>query len=232
MAYTVLPPGPQRADMRFDLNQFADRRHSWNMAEVGLDYAGLEKCSIKRITDLRKGRRNPVPDWAYSNTGLQEALCKYLEARFHLKPSGDIATRLERCREAAKKCAQPTKVLLERGMRKYMALVKQEFHELPFETYKKVFCNRLRGKTDEELIARQGRQVSVWDTEVYTIEKAPELVLSIMYQSLRRGLDSPTIGESLNLAAPAVRQILSRCAKRAVRKTDTRPTGRPKKVKP
>jgi hypothetical protein len=106
----------------------------------------------------------------------------------------------------------------------------QEFHALPFETYKKVFLNRLRGKTDEKLIARQGRQVCVWDSEVYTIERAPELVLSIMYQSLRRGLDSPTIGESLNLSPPAVRQILSRCAKRAVRKTDAL-RGRPKKKK-
>jgi hypothetical protein len=229
MAYTICPPGPQRADMRFDQNQFADRRHSWPLSQVGLDYTGLAKCSIKKISDLRKGRRNPVPEWSASNAGLQEALCRYLEARFHLKPSGDIATRLERCREAAKKTAAPTKRLLERGMKTYRALVDEEFHELPFNTYQKVFLNRLRGQSDEKLIARQARQVAVWDTEVYTIEKAPEMVCSIMYQSLRRGLDSPTIGESLILSPPAVRQILSRCAKRAVRKTDT-PNGRPKKV--
>jgi len=83
---------------------------------------------------------------------------------------------------------------------------------------------------DEKLLKRHARQVSVWDSEYHNISRAPELALAVAYQSLRLGYDSPSVAESLGMRAPAVRQILSRFIKRAVRKTDT-PSGRPKKVK-
>jgi hypothetical protein len=220
MAYTILPSAAPR-NVAFDEHQFARRRSK----HANFDYTEFTKVSFKRF---KCRRDNPVPEFANSNAGLQEALCKYLEARFHIKPSDDIATRLERCRAAARKTAEPTKALLERGIKTYRALVDEEFHELPFKTYQKVFLNRLRGESDEKLIERHGQQVAVWDSEYFNTLRAPELALSVAYQSLRLGYDSPTVAENLAMRAPAVRQLLSRFIKRAVRKTNTQ-HGRPKK---
>jgi hypothetical protein len=219
MAYTILPSVASRAS--FDLHQFARRNKP-------LQFDFKENLSFKKFKCRRK---DEIPEFANSNAGLQEALVKYLEARFRIKPSGDIKERLERCRKAAQKTAEPTKKLLERAIAQYKALTQGRYHELPPSLYQKVFLNRLRGQSDKKLIESWGRQTCVWDSEYHNISRAPELALSIAYQSLRLGYDSPSVAENLSMRAPAVRQILSRLIRRAVRKTDARPTGRPKKVK-
>lgn len=216
---TLCPPSPQHVS--FDECQF-DRKLTKR-----LPFAYADRLSFGHRVKSR--RHTPVPEFANSNTGLQEALVKYLEARFRITPSGDIKERLERCREAAKESAEPTKVLLKRAIERYQALCEKRWHDLPPSLYQKAFLNRLRGESDEKLIETHGRQVSVWDSEYFNILRAPELAMSIAYLSLRLGYDSPSVAESLSMRAPAVRQILSRFIQRAVRKTDTLKGRRKKK---
>ena len=50
------------------------------------------------------------------------------------------------------------------------------------------------------------------------LERAPEIVLGVLYGYYRLNLDSPSIAETLRIRPPAVRQILYRACKRAIRK--------------
>jgi len=89
-----------------------------------------------------------VPAWALSDEKLREVLVLYLEQRFRVKDcSGDLKTRLQRCREAASLHAKDTKERLELLIRNLRGISGARFHELDERTYTRLFLHSLRGES-------------------------------------------------------------------------------------
>jgi hypothetical protein len=207
---TICPPGEHRRDLGFDQTIFAGRR-PWNLAAVGLDYGGLQKCSIRRITDLRQGRRRPIPDWAYNDLKFRDVVVRYLECRYFQRDcSGDLKTRLHRCTVAAASQASALKKRLENSIAKYIDL-----------------CTL--GKSSAKSRKELRRCIQAADSELAFHLRAPELTAAILYMWFRQGLDSPSIAETIGLSPVAVRQVVHRACVRAVQKPDC--FERPKKEK-
>jgi hypothetical protein len=196
---TLCPPGEHRPDLCFDQTLFAGRR-PLNLAAVGLDYAGLEKCSIRRISNLKLGRQRPTPDWAYNDLKFREVVVRYLECRYYQRDcSGDLKTRLYRCTVEAKRQASLLKKRLEDYFEKYTALCRDD---------------KSNAKARKEL----KRTIQAADSELAFHLRAPELTAAILYMSVRQGLDSPSIAETIGLSPVAIRQIIHRACLRAVLK--------------
>jgi len=75
-----------------------------------------------------------------SNSKLAEVLVLYLEQRFQVKDcTGDLKSRLQRCREAAALTAKGTKSRLERWLKNYRAISNARFDEADEHVYTKLF---------------------------------------------------------------------------------------------
>jgi hypothetical protein len=225
MAYTICKPAPPRQGLAFDNYNFEGRRTK----KTGIDFQSFEKMHIRRVADLRKGRRCPVPDWAHSDSGLQTALIHYLESRLYIKPnpSDDLKTRLAQCREKAKVLASPLKQRVELWIKNFRAVVDREYHEAEPRIYERIFLATLRGEGPDKVLQHCSQNVSNFDSELYTQEKLAEIVLSALFLYYRMGWNSPSIASELGTKAPHIRQIIHRVSQR-VRKTDSL-RGRPKK---
>jgi hypothetical protein len=198
---TLCPPGEHRRDLCFDQTLFANRR-PLNLAAVGLDYGGLQKCSIRRISNLKLLRRRPTPDWAYNDLKFREVVVRYLECRYFQRDcSGDFQTRLQRCTVEAKRQAALLKKRVEDSLPKYIAL-----------------CSR--DKSDAKARKELKRCIQAADSELAFHLRPAEFTAAILYMWFRQGLDSPSIAETIGLSPAAIRQIIHRCCVRAVRKPD------------
>ena len=207
---TLCPPAPHRSDLAFDQTIFAGRR-PWNLAAVGLDYAGLQKCSITRISNLKLGRQRPTPDWAYNDLKFREVVVRYLECRYYQRDcSGDFKTRLQRCTVEAKRQASLLKKRIEDSSAKYIALCS---------------VDESSAKARKEF----KRCIQAADSELAFHLRPAEFTASILYMWFRQGLNSPSIAETIGLSPVAIRQIIHRCCLRAERKPDC--FGRPKQGK-
>jgi hypothetical protein len=207
MHVTLCPPGEHRRGLSFDQTIFAGRR-SLNLAAVGLDYAGLQKCSITRISNLKLGRQRPTPDWVYNDLKFREVVVRYLECRYYQRDfSGDFHTRLQRCTVEAKRQAALLKKRIEDYFEKYTALCRDD-------------------KSNAKARTELKRTIQAADSELAFHLRAPELTAAILYMWFRQGLDSPSIAETIGLSPVAIRQIIHRACVRAVQKPDC--FGRPK----
>jgi hypothetical protein len=226
MAYTVLPPAPPRQGLAFDNYTFEGRRSK----TTGLDFQSFEKMHVLRVSDLRKGRRCPVPEWAHTNHGLQTAVVHYLEARLCIKANetDDLKTRLARCQEKAKTIAEPVKQRVKLWIRNYRAIVDGEYHEAEPRIYERIFLATLRGEGPDSVLEHCQQNVRNFDSELYAQEKLAEIVLSTLVLYYRMGYKSTDIGTQLSLKAPHIRQIIHRVSKR-VRKVNNKHRGRPGK---
>ncbi len=221
MRVTFCPPAEQtNRSPAFDRHAFENRRSRFT-AETGIDFSNLQHLHLRRVPDLRKGRRLAVPAWALSDSKLAEVLVLYLEQRFRVKDcTGDLKARLQRCREAAKLNAADTKARLERWIKNFRAVVNANYHEADERTYTRLFLTTLRGESPAKLLAQIEKQVSNLDSDAWTTERAPEISLSILYLYFRMGFNSPAVSESLGIRPPHVRQIIFRASQRAIRKVN------------
>jgi hypothetical protein len=210
MHVTLCPPSEHRRDLSFDQTIFAGRR-PLNLAAVGLDYAGLQKYSIRRISNLKLGRQRPTPDWVYNDLKFREVVVRYLECRYYQRDcSGDLKARLHRCTVEAKRQALLLKKRIEDSAAKYVALCS---------------LDESSSKARKEL----RRCIQAADSELAFHLRPAELTAAILYMWFRQGLNSPSIAETIGLSPVAIRQIIHRACLRAVRKPDC--FGRPKQGK-
>jgi len=158
-----------------------------------------------------------------SNSKLAEVLVLYLEQRFQVKDcTGDLKSRLQRCREAAALTAKGTKSRLERWLKNYRTISNARFHEAAVHVYTKLFLTTLRGETPTKLLAGVAKQIENLEGETMMLERAPEIALSVLYLYFRMGYNSPSAAETLNINPPAVRQIIHRASLRAIPKVTER----------
>jgi DNA-directed RNA polymerase specialized sigma subunit len=181
------------------------------------------------VSDLRKGRRCPVPDWAH-NDGIQLALVNYLEARLYIKPDAadDLKTRLARCQAKTEIAAAPLRGHLKTWIRNYSAIAHGRYHEAEDRVYTRLFLATLRGEGHKKILKQCAQNASNFDAELYAQEKLAEIVCSVLVLYFRLGWNSPDIATHLGLKSPHVRQIIHR-VKQRVRKMNVRRTGRPRK---
>jgi hypothetical protein len=226
-AVTICPPAPPRQGLSFDTYNCEGRRSK----KTDLDFQSFEKMHVVRPSDLRKGRRIPVPDWAHNAAGLQTALVHYLEKRYFIKPNpaDDLKTRLTRCQEKVKADAAPVKRRLETWIKNYRAIAKRDYHEAEERIYERLFLASLRGDGPDKVLKSCFKHISNLDSEYYIQARIAQLTLSILFLYYRMGWKSNDVAQELDVKAPHVRQILYRVSRR-VRKTDAL-RGRPKKVK-
>jgi hypothetical protein len=157
-------------------------------------------------------RRLETPAWALSDEKLREVVVRYLENRFHINDTkGTWQERLVRCQAAAMEFIGPRKRNLERLMTDLRALAEERFTEL--SNYERVFLDSLRGQSQRERLRIWKQSVQAWDSEVYACERIGELILAVAHNYYRLNWPSPSVGESLGISAPAVRQILFRMNK-------------------
>jgi DNA-directed RNA polymerase specialized sigma24 family protein len=229
MNVTWLPPvNPERRAPRFDRHQFYDRGHFLN-EESALTFSDMQRMSLGRVADLRKGRRLAVPEWALRNDLLQSVIVKCLENRFMLRPGqGTLKERLDRARESAKRHATTKRQHLDAHLSQFRACAEQRYTALSDRNYEQLFCEALAGKGAGARLHALEQHVRNADGDLHVTERAPELLAAVFYLYYRLGLDSPTIAEQLGLSSAAqVRQILFR-ASRVVRKEEHAVTRKPR----
>jgi len=181
---------------------------------------------VERVSDLRKGRRLPVPTFVASDELLQVAIVKSLENRFYVRnQQGTLRERLDRCRAAAKRYAASKKKFLDEGIKQFRALAEQRFADMSERSYELLFIAALSGKGAAPRLSALEKHIRNLDGDLYFSERAPELLAAVLYQYYRLGFNSPTVAEQLNLTPCQVRQILFR-ANRVARATTLKPRAR------
>jgi hypothetical protein len=223
---TLCPPALPRRGLSFDNHIWEGRR----IRKTGMDFQSFDKMHVTRVSDLRRGRRCAVPDWAH-NDGIRLALVNYLESRLYITPdpSDDLKTRLGRCQAKTEIAAAPLRKHLKVWIRNYSAIATGRYHEAEDRVYTRLFLATLRGEGPKKVLKQCAQNASNFDAELYAHENLAQIVCSVLVLYFRLGWNSPDIATHLGLKAPHVRQIIHR-VKQRVRKTNVRPTGRPRKA--
>jgi hypothetical protein len=240
MTYIVYPPqiSQRSAPPSFDSHQFEN--HGRFLRSSGLDYNQLHnRMHVKRIADLRRGRKAETPAWVLSDEEFREVLVLYLESRFQIhQPTGSLKQRLERCKAVGKERARGAKSILVTRVAEFRAtepaIAEERFSELPEDAYFPLFLGALRGRSPADRLQRLNLQISCIDSEAAMSERAPELVTACAYYFYRLGWNSCSIAEELNLRSVHVRQIICRLNRAARRRAQGTPMklGRPRSKKP
>src|SRR5882724_2065070 len=188
----------------FDLSQFGGSR---KRPAKNLTYADLSSMHTVRQSDPRKGRRLPVPAWALSDSGLQEAVVRYCEQRFLLKDrTGSLKERMARVSEAARTVAQKAQSRTALWITNFRAISHRNYHEAEPRIYTALFLNALRGESPAVLLKDLSACVANWDSSGDVDVRAPAVAAAVAFLYYRLGWNSPTIAGELRMCAPAVRQ--------------------------
>jgi hypothetical protein len=218
---TWLPPQQQtHSAPRFDRVQFDDR--SRFLKDSGIAFNDLAHLSVKRVTDLRNGRRLPVPSWVTSDEQFRTVILKILENRFLIPISartGTLKERLDRCRAAAKRLAATKRHCLDTHIQQFRALSNNRLDELSSSNYERLFLEALRGAGATARLNALEKAIRTLDGEICTTERAPELLTAVLFHFFRLGHSSPTVAETLGLTPWQVRQIIFRARRVAERAT-------------
>jgi hypothetical protein len=178
----------------FDDHQFQNRGHYLKGAPLA--WSDMAHLHLQKTSDRKPGRKKATPLWSLQNEKLREVILVYLENRLCVRDSsGTYADRLARSRAKALADLPSKQQRLQTWVTEYRGLV----HSL-----KK--ADAAKAKTLQQLI--QGL-----DSEIAILPKLPEVVSSVAFLFHRVLWNSTSVAESLNICAPAVRQLLFRMNK-------------------
>ena len=190
------PPSGQTD--HFDQHQFQNCGRF--MRNVKLDFRDVQRMHILRADGTKPKRKTPTPEWTARAELTQKVIVAYLENRLFLDDcSGSLPERLARCRAKAESRLPEKRARLQRWIDEYRQLSRSP-------------------KADPADLRRLEQQISTTDTEIFVSAKLPEIVASTVYLFYRLGFDSCSVGESLGLKPPHIRQILARLNRTARRK--------------
>ena len=158
----------------------------------GLTFTDFQSTHFLHCGDRRPGRKRPTPAWALSDTMTREVLLAYMEARLCIRDnSGTLFDRLDRARAKALAVLPAKRALLETRIARYRKIARPP-------------------KNNGAQLRWAEREIANLDTEVHILPKLPEVANATIYLYHRLNFNSPTVAESLGIAAAHVRQLLFR----------------------
>jgi hypothetical protein len=205
------PPSPHRPNL--DRFQF-DFRPRTNMSACyvgaqnglngwesnGLSWADFSSMQTARKQPRTTGRRLKTPLWMTNDEALRCVLAFYLQKRAggaskRLKADGRMTarTRMERAQKHLQQRAPRQMEVVDNLCREYCEL-------------------RAVDPARAEMLARQ---IQSLDCQIIFNRRPAALLLTILYQYYREGLNSAQVASAVGMNAPAIRQMLYRVWKTA-----------------
>lgn len=203
---TVLPPGPERRGLHDQQHLTSGKfpvsarfQGGDDFESTGLSYDDyLGKMHTTQYM-LARGRRYETPEWAVNDSQLRKVLVFYLERRAEM---GGWREKSERTDWQRIESAQKKLVASDHIQKAAIVRLCQEYADL----------NQQAELTEEQRKRKKklAEEIANLDTTIRVNVKIATVVLAIVYAYYRRGLDSKTVAEEMNLRSEHVRMVLWR----------------------
>lgn len=171
--------------------------HADYLGNGEFDSTGLAFEDYTRMSTVRRklntNRRYSAPPWAFNDDKVAKIIVSFIESRAAMgklrkwKRDGSNTERLARAQEELNRRQPDLVSTLDKLTARYMAAMQV---------------------MDDEDLAPIGRKVEEVDTQLFTLDKVPQLLAGVVYFYWRMGLDSVETGRQIGLKPPHVRQML------------------------